>query len=133
MQSQRGNINENKLLMSAGVALMFLNEEYMVTIGICSKQTCSAYADPISIDSATFPWVANEIALTNSVVLGTNANTVNPRNFGSMGKALRTSSTTSTSISAMTAYIKVAKSKIVVLFFLDQFGASWPPSVVCIV
>jgi hypothetical protein len=71
--------------------------------GICRRQTCSAYADPISILSAIFPFIAKLIAFRNSVVLGTNANSVMPRNFSSMSEPSRTESTVSTRISAMMA------------------------------
>lgn len=48
-------------------------KEYATKAGICNKQTWSTYAEPISIDNAMFPFIANEIALRNSVVFGTNA------------------------------------------------------------
>ena len=30
--------------------------------GICSRQTCKAYAEPISMDSAMLPFMAKEMA-----------------------------------------------------------------------
>ena len=30
--------------------------------GTCNKQTCRAYADPISMDRAIFPFMAKEMA-----------------------------------------------------------------------
>ena len=69
--------------------------EKTTSAGICNKQTCKAYALPISIDKATFPFIANEIAFKNSVVLGTNANTVKPKNLGfSDGNCFKTVSYT---------------------------------------
>ena len=35
--------------------------------GICSRHTCSAYADPISIDRAMLPFMAKEIAFCHQV------------------------------------------------------------------
>lgn len=93
--------------------------------GICSKQTWRAYAEPISMLhdivndrrvsdwirfcaslgkmthlSAILPFKAKEKAFMNSVVLGTSANKVIPRNFSSIPEPWRTTSTTSTRISA---------------------------------
>ena len=48
---------------------------------------------------AIFPYMANDIAFINSVVLGTKANRVRPRNFSLIPEPSRTTSTTSTSIS----------------------------------
>lgn len=47
------------------------------------------------------PFRAKEMALRNSVVLGTRANNVNPRNFSSMETEPRTTSTVSTRISKL--------------------------------
>ena len=49
--------------------------------------------------SAIFPLRANEIAFMNSVVLGTSANKVIPKNFSWIPESLNTTSTTSTSSS----------------------------------
>lgn len=46
--------------------------------------------------NAMFPFKANEIAFMNSVVLGTKAKRVMPRNFSSMPEPSNTTSTTST-------------------------------------
>lgn len=51
-------------------------------------------------DKAMLPLRANDIAFMNSVVFGTRANKVIPRNFSSMPEPSRMTSTTSTSISA---------------------------------
>lgn len=48
---------------------------------------------------AILPLRAKEIAFINSVVFGTSANRVTPRNFSSMPEPCRTTSTTSTRIS----------------------------------
>lgn len=48
-----------------------------------------------------FPLRANDMAFMNSVVLGTSAKMVIPRNFSSMPEPSRTTSTTSTRISAV--------------------------------
>ena len=53
----------------------------------------------ISHLSAIFPLRANEIAFINSVVLGTSANKVIPKNFSSMPESFNTTSTTSISSS----------------------------------
>ena len=45
------------------------------------------------------PFMAKDIAFMNSVVLGTRANSVTPRNFSSTPEPFSTTSTTSTSIS----------------------------------
>ena len=50
-------------------------------------------------DKAMLPFRAKEMALRNSVVLGTRANNVKPRNFSSMETEPRTTSTVSTRIS----------------------------------
>ena len=83
--------------------------------GICKRQTCNAYADPISILefalvgirdshidanlSAMFPFMAKDMAFMNSVVLGTKAKRVIPRNFSSIPEPFKITSTTSTSSS----------------------------------
>src|SRR6478609_2167409 len=36
--------------------------------GICSRQTCRAYAEPISIDSAMLPFIAKEMAFCWTLV-----------------------------------------------------------------
>ena len=46
-----------------------------------------------------FPFMAKDMAFMNSVVLGTSANNVTPRNFSSMPEPSSTTSTTSTKIS----------------------------------
>ena len=33
--------------------------------GICNRHTCSAYAEPISMDRAMLPFIAKEIAFWN--------------------------------------------------------------------
>ena len=63
----------------------------------------------------------------NSVVLGTRAKSVIPRNFSSIAKPSSTTSTVSTRISAMMAYRTVAPMRMTALFIRLQFGASWPP------
>lgn len=132
MTSQRGKINlcdklnqsyqnsvvqtnVNVLAMSPTRSGAYTAEKITIA-GICNKQTCKAYAEPISIliridqisllilaESSDlrdiFPFKANEIAFINSVVLGTNAKSVTPRNFSSIPEPLRTTSTTSTKIS----------------------------------
>lgn len=50
---------------------------------------------------AMLPLRANEMAFINSVVFGTRANKVTPRNFSSMPEPSRTTSTTSTRISEL--------------------------------
>jgi hypothetical protein len=35
---------------------------YSTSAGICSRHTCSAYAEPISIERAMFPFIANDMA-----------------------------------------------------------------------
>jgi len=50
-------------------------------------------------DRAILPLRANEMALRNSVVLGTRANNVNPKNFSSIEIEPSTTSTVSTKIS----------------------------------
>lgn len=67
----------------------------------------------------------------NSVVLGTRAKRVIPRNFSSMSTLSSTTSTVFTRISAMMAYKRVAPSRITALFVLLQFGASCPPEGGC--
>ena len=52
-------------------------------------------------DKAIFPFIANDIAFINSVVFGTNAKSVNPKNFSSIPDPANTTSTTSTNISAV--------------------------------
>jgi len=47
-----------------------------------------------------FPFRANEMAFMNSVVLGTSANRVIPKNFSSIPESCSTTSTTSTSNSS---------------------------------
>lgn len=49
---------------------------------------------------AMLPLRANDMAFMNSVVLGTRANKVRPRNFSSIPDPFSTTSTTSTKISA---------------------------------
>jgi hypothetical protein len=39
--------------------------------GIWMRQTCRAYAEPISSDKTMFPFNAKEIAFINSVIFGT--------------------------------------------------------------
>jgi len=128
--------------------------------GICNRQTCSAYADPISILpisfescfgqggqthlSAMFPFMANDMAFMNSVVLGMRVKRVNPRNFSSTATPSRTTSTTSTRIStrqlhpfrsnqmkinipAIMANKTVHPSNTPVLTPLVQLGDSCPP------
>lgn len=55
--------------------------------------------DSCTHERAMFPLSANEMAFINSVVFGTRAKRVIPRNFSSMPDPSRTSSTTSTRIS----------------------------------
>lgn len=50
--------------------------------------------------SAMLPFMANEMAFMNSVVFGTSAKSVTPRNFSGMPEPSSTTSTTSTKISA---------------------------------
>ena len=52
-----------------------------------------------------FPFIANEIAFMNSVVFGTSANNVTPRNFSSIPEPSKTTSTTSTKISVIAEII----------------------------
>ena len=47
------------------------------------------------------PFMANDMAFMNSVVFGTSANKLSPRNFSSIPLPASTTSTTSTSISAV--------------------------------
>jgi hypothetical protein len=54
--------------------------------------------------SAIFPFRANEIAFMNSVVFGTRANRVTPRNFSSMPEFSKITSTTSTNSSGHRGY-----------------------------
>ncbi len=92
---------------------------------------------------AMFPVIANDIAFMNSVVLGTSANSVTPRNFSSIPEPSRTTSTTSTSISeadvrqtenwyrkphlpAIIAYNAVHPNNTLALVVRLQLGASWP-------
>lgn len=56
---------------------------------------------------AMFPFMANDTAFMNSVVLGTSANRVKPKNFSSIPDPSRTTSTTSTRISEE----KISKAK----------------------
>ena len=111
--------------------------------GICKRHTWSAYAEPISMESAIFPFMAKDIAFykyiscadgqgsgrltRNSVVLGTSAKSVMPRNFSSTANPCNTTSTVSTSISAIRAYNIVALINMTELFVLLQLGASWAP------
>jgi hypothetical protein len=74
-----------------------------------------------------FPFMANEMAFKNSVVLGTSANSVIPKNFSSMLEPTKIESTVLTRISAITAYASVADSRMAELFARLQFGASCPP------
>lgn len=76
------------------------------------------------MDSAMLPFMANEMALRNSVVFGTSANSVIPRNFSSMSMLLSTESTVLTRISAITAYARVAVMRMMADFDRLQFGAS---------
>jgi len=88
--------------------------------GICKRQTCKAYAEPISILgcqiyrcvgtylSAIFPFMANDMAFMNSVVLGMRVNRVNPRNFSSIATPSSTTSTTSTRISDCQLYPSIS-------------------------
>ena len=92
---------------------------------------------------AMFPLRAKEMAFINSVVLGTRANTVMPKNFSSIPESLRTTSTTSTNNSkkkkrfenqlslssmaalpAISAYRNVHASKTLALVVRLQEGAS---------
>jgi hypothetical protein len=50
---------------------------------------------------AMLPFIANDIAFMNSVVLGTSANSVTPRNFSSMPDPFSTTSTTFTKSSVL--------------------------------
>src|SRR5271155_2553993 len=61
--------------------------------------------------NAIFPFNANEMALRNSVVLGTRANNVNPRNFSSIVPDPRTTSTVSTKISTKSATNKGGRTR----------------------
>ena len=51
------------------------------------------------------PFIANEIAFMNSVVFGTRANSVTPKNFSSIPEPSKTTSTTSTKISVFAKII----------------------------
>ena len=51
--------------------------------------------------SAMLPFMANEMAFMNSVVFGTSAKRVTPRNFSGIPEPSSTTSTTSTRISAL--------------------------------
>ena len=75
-------------------------------------------------DKAMLPFSAKEMAFMNSVVFGTSANRMTPSSFSEMPEPLRTTSTTSTKISAMTAYRTVQVSSTVALLARLQFGAS---------
>lgn len=75
-------------------------------------------------DKAMLPFSAKEMAFMNSVVFGTSANRMTPSSFSEMPEPLRTTSTTSTKISAMTAYRTVQASSTVALLARLQFGAS---------
>lgn len=151
-----------KDLATSPILLGSYQAEKATIAGICNKHTWSAYAEPISILqhhsihnqsagrmqgrahlSAMFPFKANEMAFINSVVFGTRANSVTPRNFSSIPESLRTISTTSTSNSvkfyqlrsdpstiyspAMIAYNAVHPSKTLALVVRLQEGASCPP------
>ena len=52
------------------------------------------------------PFIANEIAFMNSVVFGTSANSVTPKNFSSIPEPSKTTSTTSTKISVFPENIR---------------------------
>lgn len=58
---------------------------------------------------AMLPFMAKDIAFMNSVVLGTSAKSVTPRNFSSIPEPFSTTSTTSTSISVKIESISNAK------------------------
>lgn len=95
--------------------------------------------------NAILPFMAKDIAFINSVVLGTNANNVTPRNFSSMPEPSRTTSTTSTKIStvqmssayhytamrrnapAIAAYSAVHPNNTLALVVRLQDGPSCPP------
>lgn len=67
-------------------------------------QKTDGEADAKACLSAIFPFKANEIAFMNSVVFGTRANRVTPRNFSSMPESSKITSTTSTNSSGHRGY-----------------------------
>ena len=100
------NVSETEPIFSGAY-----QAEKATIAGICNKQTCRAYAEPISILNhlvkyqpqkqkgetylrAMFPFKANDIAFINSVVLGTRAKRVHPKNFSSIPDPSGTTSTT---------------------------------------
>lgn len=60
------------------------------------NQTEAPVSKKLSYLRAIFPFKANDIAFINSVVLGTNANRVTPKNFSSIPEPSSTTSTTPT-------------------------------------
>ena len=82
---------------------------------------CAFHSVPQKIDAgpehvktylrAMLPFMANDTAFMNSVVLGTRANSVTPRNFSSIPDPFSTTSTTFTNISVQMGHVDQLRRK----------------------